>query len=72
MAAALLKCAPEEVETILENAVACTVFEREHRTLPKKVEELDGWKRYKKAGIVVVDAKQTIDPNNPVYVQETV
>jgi hypothetical protein len=72
MAAALLKCAPEEVEGILENAVACTVFEREHRKLPKKLEKLDGWERYKWAGIVVVDAKQTIDPSNPVYVQETV
>ncbi len=71
MAKELLKCADTSVEEILDKAVACVVFEKEHKTQLQMCEKFDGWERYKRAGIVVVDAKRTTDPNNPIYVPET-
>jgi hypothetical protein len=50
--------APENCDRILENAVACVVTEEEHRLLTKISKEnadLNGWDRYKKAGITVYD-----------------
>jgi hypothetical protein len=47
---------PENCERILEKAVACVVTEQEHRLLNKVSKEnpnVNGWDRYKKAGITV-------------------
>jgi hypothetical protein len=49
---------PEEVSRILQTAVACVVTRSEHDRLNRVSREnpdLDGWERYKKAEIHVVD-----------------
>ena len=55
----LIDC-PDCVDEIVEKAVACVVTTAEHVKLSKldKAEpEIDGWKRYKRTGIVVIDTK---------------
>lgn len=52
----LLSSRPEDVEMVLEKAVACTITKDEHRLL-NAYAHLDGWERYREAGIVVVDSK---------------
>jgi hypothetical protein len=44
------------IDGILRKVFACTVTEREHKKL-SRYKAFDGWKRYKKAGIVVTDTK---------------
>jgi hypothetical protein len=45
---------PEEVDRILEKAVACIVTTKEHSLL-EKYKHLYGWDRYRCAGITVID-----------------
>lgn len=52
----LLDCHPGQVDEILDLAVGCTVTRAEHLEL-NKCDEFDGWERYRKAGIRVVDVK---------------
>jgi hypothetical protein len=52
----LLRANPEDVERILERATACTITMDEHRRL-NTYAHLDGWERYRAAGIVVIDSK---------------
>jgi hypothetical protein len=52
----LLSGGPADVERILEKAVACTITKDEHRLL-NTYAPLDGWERYRAAGIVVIDSK---------------
>lgn len=49
---------PDSVEQILRSAVACVVTRSEHAALTrlsKQFPEVDGWDRYKSAGIEIVD-----------------
>ena len=56
MIAALKKAAPDNVDDILKTAIACTVTIKEHTRLSKF--EVDyGWRRYRKAGIKVIDTQ---------------
>ena len=48
---------PEQVDRIAARAVACVVTKEEHERLHKIERELDGWERYKRAGIVVIDTQ---------------
>lgn len=50
----LLAAKQSQVEKILENGVACTITKIEHDVLEKYKTD-DGWDRYKKARIVVID-----------------
>jgi hypothetical protein len=52
----LLLAGPEFVEHILDKAIGCTVTEDEDDRL-RAHKDTDGWDRYKKAGITVVDTK---------------
>ncbi|MBM3545963.1 MAG: hypothetical protein FJX54_03340 [Alphaproteobacteria bacterium] len=52
----LLKAAKKDIDRILATAIGCVVTKAEHRRL-NKVKGLDGWRRYAKAGIVVIDTK---------------
>lgn len=54
----LLDCHPDQVDEILDLAVGCTVTRAEHLKL-NKYEEFDGWERYRKAEIRIVDVKET-------------
>jgi hypothetical protein len=56
MIAALKKAAPHEVDDILKKAVGCTVTLKEHTDL-SKYKEYDGWERYTKARIVVINTE---------------
>jgi hypothetical protein len=49
----LLKAKPEEVDSILRNAVGCTVTLGEHARLSKFDNEHYGWVRYQKAKVSV-------------------
>ena len=51
---ALLQAELQDVEQILQSAVACTVTVQEHLSLNQFDEEY-GWERYRKAGLVVID-----------------
>ena len=51
---ALMQAKPEDIEEILKNAVGCTVTKEEH-TLLERFKHLDGWERYRQAGIIVID-----------------
>lgn len=49
---------PDRVEEILSDVVGCTVTKEEHSRLTKLSRvrpELDGWERYREAGITVLD-----------------
>jgi len=48
---------PDQIDSILKRVVGCTVTEEEHSRLSKFDKEYDGWARYQKAGIVVIDTK---------------
>jgi hypothetical protein len=62
MVAALMKAAPDEVDKILETAVGCIVTVEEHDLLSSKFDKkCDGWERYRRAGIIVIDT-QTGEP----------
>ena len=54
MIEALLQAKSEDVDEILRNAVGCTVTKEEH-TLLEQFKHLDGWERYRQAGMVVID-----------------
>jgi hypothetical protein len=56
MVDALLSANPDAVDTIISDAVGCTITKQEHARL-KQFEHLDGWDRYRAAGIVVVNTK---------------
>jgi hypothetical protein len=49
---------PDSVDPILRSAVACVVTRSEHDALTRisrEFPDLDGWERYKRAGIEIVD-----------------
>jgi hypothetical protein len=50
MIESLLACSPQEVDAILDKAVACTITKQEH-TLLNQHKHLDGWDRYDAAKI---------------------
>jgi len=52
----LLHAGPADVEGILKNAIACTITKDEHLSL-NAYAHLDGWERYRAAGIAVIDSK---------------
>jgi hypothetical protein len=52
----LLNSKPDDVEKILGEAVACTITKDEHSLLNAHA-HLDGWERYRAAGIVVIDSR---------------
>ena len=54
MVRALIKVGQEGAKEILEKAVACTITKEEHLSL-NAYEHVDGWERYRRAGIVVID-----------------
>ncbi len=54
MIALLMKAKPEEVDSILQDAVGCTVTKEEHEVL-KGFDAEYGWDRYRKAGLTVID-----------------
>jgi hypothetical protein len=54
---------PDRAEEILDTAIGCTVTVAEHNHLGKFDDE-DGWERYRKAGIVVMDISK--NPPTPV------
>ena len=56
MIAALEKAGSDEVDNILKRAIACTVTVEEHDRL-SKFKGYDGWDRYQKAGIEVIDTQ---------------
>jgi len=43
------------VEALREHAIACTVSRDEHHLLGSVPKQLDGWDRYRAAGIAVID-----------------
>jgi hypothetical protein len=47
---------PKEIDRILAQAVPCTVTKEEHDRLGK-IKGLDGWARYRVAGIAIVDTE---------------
>lgn len=57
---------PEDMEAIVARAIGCTVTKEEHRGLGN-VNGVDGWERYRRAGIRVFDV--SVDP--PTLVPET-
>ena len=56
MIALLKNAAPRKVNGILKMAISCTVTSKEHARLSGFDAEY-GWRRYRKAGIVVIDTK---------------
>jgi hypothetical protein len=52
----LLSASPDAVDTIIMSAVGCTITKQEHDRL-KQFGHLDGWDRYRAAGIVIVDTE---------------
>ncbi len=52
----LVKGGPNSVDEIVSKAVACTITREEHLILNGH-NDLDGWERYRKAGITVIDAR---------------
>lgn len=51
----LMQCGPDAVDKIVSKSVACTITKEEHVAL-NKYKHLDGWERYRRATITVVDA----------------
>jgi hypothetical protein len=51
----LLAADLENWQNVLKKAIGCTVTIGEHKDLPKSDEECDGWGRYAKAKILVID-----------------
>ena len=52
----LVRARPHKVDGIVKNAIGCTVTHKEHTRL-SEFKEYDGWARYEKAGIAVIDTK---------------
>jgi hypothetical protein len=50
----LLEAEPHGIDAILQGAVGCTITKDEHTRL-NDFKHLDGWDRYRAAGIVVID-----------------
>jgi hypothetical protein len=57
MIAALEKASSRKVDALLRKAIGCTVTLKEHKCLSKFDKLYDGWMRYKKARIKVVDTQ---------------
>lgn len=58
MVTALMTAKPDEVPRIARGAIGCVVTKAEHALLDevdRNHRSLDGWSRYQKAGIIVVD-----------------
>jgi hypothetical protein len=57
MIAALEEATAHKVDLILKKAFGCTVTIKEHSLLSKFDKKYDGWARYRKAGIVVINTQ---------------
>ncbi|HWG21741.1 MAG TPA: hypothetical protein VG225_14515 [Terracidiphilus sp.] len=57
MIGALIQAKPEEWQEILRDAVGCTVTVDEHRLLSTFDEKYDGWERYRKAKLRVINTE---------------
>jgi hypothetical protein len=57
MIAALEKASANKIDGILKNAFGCTVTIKEHNRLCKFDKEYDGWARYRKARIKVINTE---------------
>jgi hypothetical protein len=57
MIATLKKAAPNKVDDILKSIIGCTVTTKEHSRLSKFDKKCDGWDRYEKAGVIVIDTQ---------------
>jgi hypothetical protein len=53
----LEKAEPEQIDDILNKVIGCTITKQEHDHLTTFDKECDGWVRYQKAEIVVIDTK---------------
>ena len=53
----LEKASPRQIDKILKKAIGCTVTTEEHVKLSKFDTEYDGWERYRKAGVIVIDTQ---------------
>jgi hypothetical protein len=63
----LMQANPAEIDEIIADAIGCTVTKAEHKELDKvdrRDPKIDGWKRYERAGIVVID--QTTGKPHPL------
>jgi hypothetical protein len=54
------------IESILANAVGCTITKHEHDVLLAREERLDGWDRYKAASIIVFDTSTIMGEEWPL------
>ena len=54
MIEALIRAGEKGVEEIIKHAVGCTITKVEHTRL-NEFKHLDGWERYRPAGIEVID-----------------
>ncbi len=57
MIAKLMKARGRKVDVILRKAFGCTVTSKEHTRLSKFDKKYDGWERYRKARIKVIDTQ---------------
>jgi len=57
MIAKLEKAKPDKIDVILKNAFGCTVTIKENSRLSKFDKEYDGWARYQKAKIKVINTE---------------
>jgi hypothetical protein len=57
MIAKLEKAKPDKIDVILKNAFGCTVTIKENSRLSKFDKECDGWARYQKAKIKVINTE---------------
>lgn len=54
---ALLNAKPDQVDEILSTAVGCTVTKEGHARLSKYDRVCDGWERYRRAKVAVMDTQ---------------
>ena len=52
----LIRGGPNCADEVVSRAVACTITREEHSALNRH-KDLDGWERYREAGITVIDAQ---------------
>jgi hypothetical protein len=62
----LLSAAPNEIDSIMRESTACIVTEQEHKRLSCEL-TFEGWERYTRAKISVVDVKETQLQNKLIF-----
>ena len=53
----LEKAAPQLIDVILKKVIGCTVTDKEHVRLSEFDKEFDGWTRYRKAKVKVINTQ---------------